>query len=152
MTGIVPDRDRATRAAAYAFCVEGDRVLLERWRGPSGSAWILPGGGIRFGEDPATAVRREVLEGTAFVIELGDVLGIDSLRASVVAPNRRATVTDTHAIRIVYAGRVVGGLLEASAPGSVERFDWVSVEALLHQRRVELVDRALGWAKIGSFV
>jgi 8-oxo-dGTP diphosphatase len=151
MTDIVHDRDRATRVAAYALCVDAGRVLLERWRGAGGSAWILPGGGVHFGEDPATAVRREVLEGVALVVELGDVLGIDSLRASVIASNRRATATDTHAIRIVYAGRVVGGLLDGTNLRSADRFEWVSVEALPHQRRVELVDTALGWAKVGAF-
>jgi 8-oxo-dGTP diphosphatase len=138
MTGTVEGRDRATRVAAYALCVDDGRVLLERWRSPSGPAWTLPGGALHFGEDPTTAVRREVLARTSLVVEVQDVLGVDSWRASLVPSNRRSAWTDTHAIRIVYAGRVV------------ERFGWVPVEALPHQLRAELVDTALAWAEVAA--
>ncbi|HEX5332349.1 MAG TPA: NUDIX domain-containing protein [Cellulomonas sp.] len=150
MKGTVEGRDRATRVAAYALCVDDDRVLLERWRSPSGPAWTLPGGALQFGEDPPTAVRREVLARTSLVVEVRDVLGIDSWRASLVPSNRRSASTDTHAIRIVYAGRIVGGLLDDDLDASAERFGWVRLEALPHQLRAELVDSALAWAAVGS--
>jgi len=148
MKGTVEGRDRATRVAAYALCVDDGRVLLERWRSPHGPAWTLPGGALQFGEDPPAAVRREVLTRTSLVVEVGDVLGVDSWRASLVPPNRRSAPTDTHAIRIVYAGRIVGGLLD-DVDGIAERCSWVAVEALPHQARAELVDSALAWAAVG---
>ena len=151
MTGTAEGRDRATRVAAYALCVDDGRVLLERWRSPSGPAWTLPGGALHFGEEPATAVRREVLARTSLVVEVQDVLGVDSWRASLVPSNRRSAWTDTHAIRIVYAGRVVGGMLDGDDyAGSAERFGWVAVEALPHQLRAELVDSALAWAAVAT--
>ena len=149
MKGTVEGRDRATRVAAYALCVDGGRVLLERWRSPSGPAWTLPGGALQFGEDPPTAVRRELLARTSLVVEVQDVLGIDSWRASLVPSNRRSAWTDTHALRIVYAGRIVGGLLDDDVDGTAERFGWVGLEALPHQLRAELVDSALAWATVG---
>ncbi|PVU83708.1 hypothetical protein DDP54_12670 [Cellulomonas sp. WB94] len=149
MKGTVEGRDRATRVAAYALCVDDGRVLLERWRSPNGPAWTLPGGALQFGEDPPTAVRREVLTRTSLVVEVRDVLGVDSWRASLVPSNRRSASTDTHAIRIVYAGRIVGGLL-GDVDAAAERFGWVAVEALPHQLRAELVDSALAWAAVGA--
>jgi 8-oxo-dGTP diphosphatase len=151
MKGTVGGRDRATRVAAYALCVDDGRVLLERWRSPNGPAWTLPGGALQFGEDPPTAVRREVLTRTSLVVEVRDVLGVDSWRASLVPANRRSASTDTHAIRIVYAGRIVGGLLDGvNVDGMAERFGWVAVEALPHQLRAELVDSALAWAAVAT--
>jgi len=153
MTGTVGGRDRVTRVAAYALCVDDGRVLLERWRSPSGPAWTLPGGALHFGEDPPAAVRREVLARTSLVVEVQDVLGVDSWRASLVPSNRRSAWTDTHAIRIVYAGRVVGGMLDGDGDdcaGAAERFGWVAVEALPHQLRAELVDSALAWAAVAT--
>lgn len=151
MTGTVGGRYRATRVAAYALCVDDGRVLLERWRSQNGPAWTLPGGALQFGEDPPTAVRREVLTRTSLVVEVRDVLGVDSWRACLVPSNRRSASTDTHAIRIVYAGRIVGGLLDAVNVDKVaERFGWVAVEALPHQLRAELVDSALAWAAVAT--
>ena len=71
-------------------------------------------------EDPPTAVRREVLARTSLVVEVQDVLGIDSWRASLVPSNRRSAWTDTHALRIVYAGRIVGGLLDDDAVARIK--------------------------------
>ena len=138
MAGVIQDGGRVTRVAADVLCVDHDRVLLERWRSPIGSAWTLPGGGLHLGEDPAAAVRREVLDSTALVVEAFEafeVLGMDSSRSPVVALNRRATATDMHALRIVYA----------------DRYDWVLLEALPLRRPAVLVDAALAWSAMAAF-
>lgn len=53
---------RRQRLAAYAWCEDGDRVLLCRIApGEADSGrWTLPGGGLEFGEDPADGVLREL--------------------------------------------------------------------------------------------
>jgi 8-oxo-dGTP pyrophosphatase MutT (NUDIX family) len=51
------------RQAVRAILLTPDlQVLLVRFEFPSGTRWALPGGGIDPGEDPVTALRRELIE------------------------------------------------------------------------------------------
>ena len=43
-----------------------DRVLLVKASPEDSGRWFLPGGGVRFGEDPEAGLRREVEEETGF--------------------------------------------------------------------------------------
>ncbi|GIJ23029.1 NUDIX domain-containing protein [Micromonospora lutea] len=55
----------SSRLAAYAVCVEQERVLLVRCVSPAGETnWSLPGGKVEHAEDPFDAVVREVAEET----------------------------------------------------------------------------------------
>jgi ADP-ribose pyrophosphatase YjhB (NUDIX family) len=112
---------RMQRPAAYAVLRHGDDVLLTRLR-DSGGMWTLPGGGIDHGEDPRTAVVREVYEETGLELTLGRLVAVTSRHFTGHAPNGR--LEDFHAIRLVYDGTVpraeprvteVGGSTDAVA-------------------------------------
>src|ERR1700675_729791 len=58
---------RVTRVAAYALCVEDDRLLMCRLAPGEWTLvghWTLPGGGLAFGESPPDAALRELDEET----------------------------------------------------------------------------------------
>lgn len=137
---------RVTRVAAYALCVENDRLLLCRLA-PGELAvgqWTLPGGGLDFGESPVDAVLRELGEETGLsgeIIGLADVL---SWSRSVADPGGGLDEA-FHAIQIVYRVEVTGGELRDEPDGSTDAARWFSRGEL---EAVPLVDLAREGARL----
>ena len=96
------------RVGAYAVMLRehGGRieVLLSRLA-PKVSRpelWTLPGGGVDHGEDPRTAVVREIHEETGLEATVGETARVYS--AHLPRASRDGLLVDAHAIRIVYDG------------------------------------------------
>lgn len=67
--GAPADTTPPIRLGCAALAVRNGRLLLGRSaKGPIRGKWILPGGGVGFGETHLEAVRREFLEETGLVI------------------------------------------------------------------------------------
>jgi len=151
MTGADVERDpgnpsplpQRLRISAYAVCARQGQVLLARWVPPDGTTrlWTMPGGGLDHGEDPVDGVIREVWEETGYRVEVERLLGIDSVHRRAVLSS--GVEADFHALRIIYAARVVGGELRDEVGGSTDRADWFELEAVPDLDRVDLVDTAL---------
>ncbi|CAN5587971.1 NUDIX hydrolase [Microbacterium sp.] len=135
------------RVAAYAVIIDpDDRILLAHWNEGRRAAWTLPGGGLEAGEDPEHAARREVREETGYRVSVDELLGIHS---RVIPAGRRLAADPTgplHALRIVYAARVIGGKLRNEIGGSTDRADWFPLSGVTTLQRVKLVDIALKMA------
>ena len=129
------------RVAAYAV-IQDDlgRVLLSHWSG--GTAWSMPGGGIDPGEHPVETAIREVREETGYDVEIGDLLGVDSM--VIPATRRLAEGRDVpmQALRIVYRATITGGTLTNEVDGSSDRAEWFDLDNIPSQR-VSLVEYAL---------
>lgn len=130
-----------TRVAAYAVCRDvAGRVLLCHIA-PSvgaGDLWTLPGGGLEFGEAPAVAVVRELAEETGYRGEIAGLLDVsDRLFAAVAHADR------VHAIRIVYAVRVVAGELRDEPDGSTDTCRWFTLDEARSLRLGELARRTV---------
>jgi 8-oxo-dGTP diphosphatase len=113
------------RIAAYGLCVDSaGRVLLAR-AAPSLSArgrWFLPGGGVDFGEAPAEAVRRELLEESGLTVVVGPLL-------DVLSDVRNLLDGDTlHTIRIIYRVLSWEGTLTPEVSGTTDAIEWVGPE------------------------
>ena len=95
---------RAQRFAAYAIATDpADRLLLTRIAPgyPGAGCWHLPGGGTDYGEQPGTALIRELVEETGQVGRLVELLGGASHRdAASLGPE--GYPIDWHGVRAFY--------------------------------------------------
>ena len=126
------DHGRVQRVAAYAVCENARREMLlcrlnDRTTSPG--TWTLPGGGIHFGEHPDDAIVRECEEETGLVIEVRQLLGVDSL-ARTVRRIEDDQPYSYHAVRLLYRVEVVGGVLRHEVDNSTDMAAWHSAESL----------------------
>ena len=112
--GTLPKRQRV---AAYAVILRDDHILLSRLSTnvTADELWTLPGGGLDHGEDPRTAVVREVYEETGLDAEVGQTSRVYS--AHLPTAWRDGRRVNAHVLRIVYDGWVPK---DAPAPRVVE--------------------------------
>jgi ADP-ribose pyrophosphatase YjhB (NUDIX family) len=130
-----------TRVAAYALATDDQgRILLCRvapWVLPK-PVWLLPGGGLHFGEAPEVAVIRELEEESGPTGEVERLLDVSD-RTHPAAADREGF----HAIRIVYRVRITGGELRDEADGSTDTCGWFTLEEARALELAELVQRTL---------
>ncbi|WP_305789798.1 NUDIX hydrolase [Symbioplanes lichenis] len=95
---------RSQRFAAYAIATDPhDRLLLTRIAPgyPGEGRWHLPGGGTDYGEQPGTALIRELVEETGQAGRLIELLGVASHRdAASLGPE--GYPIDWHGVRAFY--------------------------------------------------
>ncbi|YCK36468.1 NUDIX hydrolase [Actinomadura sp. ATCC 39365] len=133
------------RLAAYAVCIEDERVLLARHVPPTGeSAWTLPGGKVEHAEDPFDAVIREIAEETGCDAVVERLLGVDSR----VIPAAVARVGAEHQnVGIFYQARITGGELRPEPNGEIAESVWTPIADVAGLRRSSLVDIGLALAQ-----
>ncbi len=108
------------------------RVLLCRHEKRGQAYWLLPGGGVHYGESLADALQRELAEECGIEEDLpleGPVAVVDS-----IAPAR--AVRRKHVVHIIFAGHLGGRSLEAV----------VSRDAAVRGHRLFAVDELDGLA------
>ncbi|HEY4188883.1 MAG TPA: NUDIX domain-containing protein [Candidatus Limnocylindrales bacterium] len=132
-----------TRLAAYAWCESDDAILLCRLAEdtPEPGAWTLPGGGLEFGEDPATGAQREVAEETGLTASLGALIGV---RSELLESEETSSGDRVHLVGIVYRGTIRGGTLRDEVGGSTDRAAWIPFGELPALPVVDLVTWARG--------
>ena len=120
---------RRVRLAAYAVCLDDvGRILLVLVAGqvPAEGAWMLPGGGLEFGEDPEAGVLRELEEETGLGGRVESLLGVVSRTFDAQA---WADGDDVHNVSLLYLVRVDDGPLRDEVDGSTESCAWLPIEA-----------------------
>lgn len=135
------------RLAAYAVCIEDDRLLLARWVSPTGGGnWTLPGGKVEHREDPIDAVIREVAEETGCDAVVERLLGVDS-RVIPGAERRVPGPLPHQNVGIFYRVRITGGLPRPEPNGEVAGSVWTPIPDVDGLRRSSLVDIGLALAR-----
>lgn len=117
-----------TRISAYAVAVEDDRLLLIRLSDASPvftpGLWHLPGGGIDPGEQPVTALARELQEETG--LELADARLVD---ARTYSARRKGVSWSLTAL--FYAVSLKGGVPAVTeVDGSTDAAMWIPLADL----------------------
>lgn len=139
------------RVAAYGLCLdESERLLLVRiapgYTRDAEGMWTLPGGGLKFGEDPQVGAVRELEEETGYVGEVERLAFVSSIA-------RLETVDGFgpyHGVRIVYHMRITGGELRHEVEESTDMAAWIPKAELATTPIVELVEHALEYLQAES--
>lgn len=118
--------NQVQRVAAYNVCVDdARRLLLVRLsaRTEAAGSWLLPGGGVLFGEHPEVAAIRELREETGLDGCIVELLAVNSV-------HRPAGPDDYHGIRIIYRTEVTGGVLTDETDESTDTAAWFTRDEL----------------------
>lgn len=135
------------RLAAYAVCIEDERVLLARHVAPGGvSNWTLPGGRVEHAEDPFDAVIREVAEECGCEAVVERLLGVDS-RVIPAADRPSPGLPEHQNVGIFYQVRITGGRLRPEPNGEIAESVWTPMTDVDGLRRSSLVDVGLALAQ-----
>jgi 8-oxo-dGTP diphosphatase len=146
---------RAQRFAAYAIATDpDDRLLLTRIAPgyPGAGCWHLPGGGTDYGEQPGTALIRELVEETGQEGRLVSLLGVASHRdAASLGPE--GYPIDWHGVRAFYRVLVDAPteVIVKDVGGSTSEACWMAlaeVTALPAESLTEVTAEALKAAKL----
>lgn len=129
---VIPDGVRPKvrqRFAAYAVVRSSRGLLATEYsdRTAVGGRWGMPGGGIDDGEEPADAVRREVVEETSQSIVLGALMRAQT--SQWVGRSPRGTIEDFHAVRLIYRAECADPTdpVVIDTGGTTETARWVSL-------------------------
>ncbi|MCC6694126.1 MAG: NUDIX hydrolase [Candidatus Hydrogenedentes bacterium] len=114
----IPEKVAAAmpRVRMAAIIVEDDRLLLVRHSKADRSYWLLPGGGLEFGESMEAALRRELMEEANLEIRVKDLV----MANDTIDPNG-----SRHVINLYFTAEVLSGELRCGNDHRLEEVRFV---------------------------
>jgi ADP-ribose pyrophosphatase YjhB (NUDIX family) len=94
------NNDKKIKTRIAGVYTKGDEILLVRHEKEGKSYWLLPGGGLEFGESMAKGLERELKEEAALITRTGRLLFI----GESLPPDRHR-----HVVNIVFHGEILEG-------------------------------------------
>ena len=114
--------ERTIRIRVGVLICRDEQVLLVRHEKGDRSYWLVPGGGVDAGETMVEAAARELLEETAFSVDVGRLL----LVCEAIDPKPGGR----HIVNAIFAGMVRSGTLTVGTDKSLREARWHPLEAL----------------------
>jgi ADP-ribose pyrophosphatase YjhB (NUDIX family) len=96
------------RIRVGVILVRDGRILLVQHRKDGRKYWLIPGGGVRYGEGLGQAAKRELKEETNLDIALGPL----ALVCETLAPDG-----SRHILHLIFLGEIAGGDLRVGSEG-----------------------------------
>lgn len=109
------------RVRVAGIVLKGGEILLVRHEKEGRSYWLLPGGGVDYGETVGEALVRELREETGLEVQPNGVVWL----SDSIPPDRHR-----HIIHLWMLAEVVGGTLHCVPDGRVVGAEFVPVERL----------------------
>lgn len=104
------------RVRVAVVLVQDDKILLVRHRKGDNAYWLVPGGGLDFGETIYECAKRELHEETGLDIEADRLLYLSE------AINPEGT---RHILNLYVMGRVLGGELHPPPDDVIDEIGWI---------------------------
>lgn len=114
-------RSAEPRIRVAAIIVQDNALLLVRHVKAGRSYWLLPGGGLEYGESLKEGLRRELREETNLTIRVGDlVIANDSINPD----------GSRHVLNLCFTAEIVSGDLQCGDDHRLEEVRFVSLAAV----------------------
>ncbi len=121
----MPETPKKTniRNRVAVILVQDGKILLVQHEKYGKNYWLLPGGGVEYGETLEEAARRELMEECSLDVRLGDLLFI-----SETIPSDR----HRHVINYYFEGKIMGGEMSVNPDAVLRDAQWQQIEDLPH--------------------
>lgn len=107
-----------------AVIIEQDgKILLVQHEKYGKTYWLIPGGGVEYGETIKDAARRELMEECSLDVRIGDLLFI----SETIPPDQHR-----HVINYYFEGKIVGGEMSVNPDAVLRDAQWHPIEDIPH--------------------
>lgn len=96
------------RIRVAVILVQADKILLVKHRKYGKEYWLLPGGGLEFGETLESCAKRELKEEANLEIKLGDLVLVNES----IPPDKHR-----HVLNLCFWAKLIGGKIKVGKDG-----------------------------------